>query len=242
MSDDEGGGLMYRAFSVADTGEEYDPDIPPTSGNEYLRRVQLEAYSCPDVVVANLDTSKFTSRQTVRFDDSSECAPPPDGFAPPLEWQRQQVANFSATRQLLARHKALMKKNKAKCPVRLPRADDKERWRNVCYTSAPPAIAPLLSIVAAMPQHTVDNVINYNTQWIQEKGFCHEMGVWLYALLACLEKPLHPEACSNIRALARACASARRSLASKTDERLLPLNLVICLIARYFSQQDLADP
>lgn len=40
MSDDEGGELMFRAFSVEDTGEEFDMDIPPTSGNEYLRRVQ----------------------------------------------------------------------------------------------------------------------------------------------------------------------------------------------------------
>jgi len=39
-------------------------------------------------------------------------------------------------------------------------------------------------------------------------------GRWFYALLACLEKPLHPEACALIRNLARHCASLRASLVS----------------------------
>lgn len=232
---------MFRAFSVEDTGEEFDMDIPPTSGNEYLRRVQLEAFRCPDVVVANLDTSRFSNRQTVRFNNSSECAPPPEGFAPSRDWQKHQVSSFSATRQKLARHKALMKNKREKCPIKLPRPEDKSKWKSICYGCASPTVVPLLSIMATMPQHVVETVISYNTSWIQEEGFRSEMGVWLYALLACLEKPLHPEACSTIRALARACAMARKVLTSKDDERLPPLNLIICLIAQYFSQQDLAD-
>ena len=31
---------MNRAFVVQETGEEFDLDIPPTSGLEYLRRVR----------------------------------------------------------------------------------------------------------------------------------------------------------------------------------------------------------
>lgn len=67
MSEDDKPELMYPAFPVEDTGEEYDLDLPPTTANEYLRRVQLEASNCPDVVVANLDTSKFLAKQTVSF-------------------------------------------------------------------------------------------------------------------------------------------------------------------------------
>lgn len=37
-------------------------------------------------------------------------------------------------------------------------------------------------------------------------------GRWLYALLACLEKPLLPEAHSSIRQLARRCAQLRSTL------------------------------
>lgn len=41
---------------------------------------------------------------------------------------------------------------------------------------------------------------------------CLLQGRWLYALLACLEKPLLPEAHSSIRQLARRCAQLRSTL------------------------------
>ncbi|XP_064489197.1 gem-associated protein 2-like isoform X2 [Ornithodoros turicata] len=241
MSDDDRDDIpMVRAFSVEETGEEFDLDIPPTTGNEYLRRVQREAKTCPDVVVANLDVSKFSSKQTVTVNDNNECTPPPKGFAPPLKWQQEQVANFSAVRQKLARYKAVMKKNKVKPPIRLPKIDDKTKWRSLCCGQETNN-EPLLSIIGNLPQHNIERLISYHTEWIRDSGFVSHMGKWLYALLACLEKPLHPEACFHIRALARACSSSRSTLVSAEDECLVPLNLLICLIAYYFSQQDLAD-
>lgn len=44
--------------------DHYDPSKPSTSGEEYLRRVQLEARSCPEVAVANLDVNSFRGLQT----------------------------------------------------------------------------------------------------------------------------------------------------------------------------------
>lgn len=231
----------HPVFPVEDTGEEYDFDLPPTTANEYLRRVQMEADSCPDVVVADVDTSRFQGKQTVAFTDSNGCPPPPEGFAPTREWQRVQVYNFHAVRQKVARRKAVLKKNKERCPVRLPRLGDREQWKAICCGSATPSVQPLVSIVTTIPQRMIELVIGYSTQWIEEEGFSTHLGKWLYALLVCVEKPLHPEVCSGIRALARACASARRKLASKDDPHLVPLNLIICLIASYFNQADLAD-
>lgn len=241
MSEDDKPELMYPAFPVEDTGEEYDLDLPPTTANEYLRRVQLEASNCPDVVVANLDTSKFLAKQTVSFSNSNDCPPPPEGFAPSLEWQRKQVYNFHIAREKIVKRKALLKRNKEKCSVKLPRFEERERWKAVFCGSAAPSIHPLVSIVTTIPQQSIEAVISYSARWIEEEGFCASMGKWLYALLACVEKPLHPDMCSNIRALARACASARRKLSSKDDPNLTPLNLIICLIACYFNQTDLAD-
>ncbi|KAL1435944.1 hypothetical protein MTO96_010710 [Rhipicephalus appendiculatus] len=108
MSDDDK--PVYPAFPVEDTGEDYDLDLPPTTANEYLRRVQIEASNCPDVVVANLDTSKFLAKQTVSFSDSNDCPPPPEGFAPSREWQRKQVYNFHVAREKIIKRKALLKK------------------------------------------------------------------------------------------------------------------------------------
>ncbi|XP_077487507.1 gemin 2 isoform X4 [Amblyomma americanum] len=211
MSDDDRPLLRYRAFPVEDTGEDYDLDLPPTTANEYLRRVQMEASNCPDVVVANLDTSKFLGKQTVTFTDK------------------------------IAKRKALLKKNNERSPVRLPKIGEKDQWKAICCGSTSSCVHPLVSIVTTISQQKIEAIISYNTQWIEEDGFCANMGKWIYALLACVEKPLHPDICSNIRALARACAAARRKLASKDDPNLAPLNLIICLIASYFSQTDLAD-
>lgn len=44
--------------------DHYDPQKPPTSGEEYLRRVQLEAQKCPEVAIANLDVESFRGQQT----------------------------------------------------------------------------------------------------------------------------------------------------------------------------------
>ncbi|KAK1139728.1 gem-associated protein 2 [Acipenser oxyrinchus oxyrinchus] len=88
---------------------------------------------------------------------------------------------------------------------------------------------------------SVTIVLEYLMNWLGEKAFTSELGRWLYALLACLEKPLLPEAHSLIRQLARRCSEVRASLESKEDKRLSALNLLICLVARYFEQNDLAD-
>lgn len=88
-----------------------------------------------------------------------------------------------------------------------------------------------------------------------EKKFSVRQGRWLYAFLAALEKPLSPEAFDTLRALARAASRARAKLGLRSAEitegdtsemeevreRITSLNLIICLVSRYFSQTDLAD-
>ncbi|XP_013787457.2 gem-associated protein 2-like [Limulus polyphemus] len=92
--------LLQKALPVQDTGEDFNLDIPPTSGNEYLRRVQLEAKQCPSVVVAKIDTTQFSRQQTVKISYGSGLSPAPKGYAPFQHWQKKQVADFSKTRQV----------------------------------------------------------------------------------------------------------------------------------------------
>jgi len=100
---------------------------------------------------------------------------------------------------------------------------------------------PLLSIVAFLDQCTVMQVLKYHYDWMTVTGFSIEQGRWFYALLVCLEKPLEPDVCSLLRDLARACSNLRAALDSPLDVTLSSLNLIICLVSRYFSQTDLAD-
>ncbi|XP_026520249.1 gem-associated protein 2 isoform X2 [Notechis scutatus] len=234
--------LMPRLLPVEDCelAEDFDPTVPPRTPQEYLKRVQIEAAKCPDVVVAQIDPKKLKKKQTLNI-SLSGCQPAPEGYSPTLKWQQQQVSHFSTIRQ--------------------PTTDDEEGWKKFCLgeklyleltdqisSDESPGIdyvqigfPPLLSIVSRMNQATVTSVLEYLTNWLVEKEFTPELGRWLYALLACLEKPLLPEAHSLIRQLARKCSEVRVLEENKNDEKVSALNLLICLVGRYFDQYDLAD-
>ncbi|KAF7651095.1 hypothetical protein LDENG_00116100 [Lucifuga dentata] len=143
-----------------------------------------------------------------------------------------------------------------------PKQNDEEGWKRFClgetvYLGACQADAdpnpepaldynkvgfpPFLSIVSRLSQSTVLLVLEVLIGWFEESDIVPQLGRWFYALLACLEKPLLPEAHSLIRQLARRCGQLRSMLDSQEDERLPALNLLICLVARYFEQNDLAD-
>ncbi|XP_008692101.1 gem-associated protein 2 isoform X4 [Ursus maritimus] len=254
--------LMPRLLPVepCDLTESFDPSVPPRTPQEYLRRVQIEAAQCPDVVVAQIDPKKLKRKQSVNV-SLSGCQPAPEGYSPTLQWQQQQVAQFSSVRQSVIRHRNHWKSQQLDSNVTMPKSEDEEGWKKFCLgerlcaegavgpaTNEGPGIdyvqigfPPLLSIVSRMNQATVTSVLEYLSNWFGERDFTPELGRWLYALLACLEKPLLPEAHSLIRQLARRCSEVRLLVDNKDDERVPALNLLICLVSRYFDQRDLAD-
>ncbi|NXJ09549.1 GEMI2 protein, partial [Odontophorus gujanensis] len=253
--------LMPRLLPVGDCDlpDDFDPTVPPRTPQEYLRRVQIEAARCPDVVVAQIDPKKLRKKQTVNIAISG-CQPAPEGYSPTLEWQQQQVANFSSVRQSLNKHRNHWRSQDLDSNVNMPKLEDEEGWKKFCLgervyseIDAEPddenlgidyikvGFPPLLSIVSRMNQATVTSVLEYLISWFAEKKFTPELGRWFYALLACLEKPLLPEAHSLIRQLARQCSEVRVLEDNKSEEQVSALNLLICLVSRYFDQRDLAD-
>ncbi|XP_064631969.1 gem-associated protein 2-like isoform X3 [Lineus longissimus] len=235
--------LQDQALPVADLDEDFDLDIPPTTAQDYLRRVYLEAKDCPAVVVASIDPSLVKKKQTFQVSNSTGCSPCPLGFALSQSWQRQQVADFSEVRQVLAKCKSTEEKSRKSSPPPLLDLDDVEGWCKLCFgrmvvdkhkdilpdgsdgesIERPPKFnyedgtPPLLSIISKMDQ-----------------------GRWFYALLASVSKPLSPETCSLLRRLSRNCWNLRAVLI-KDDPHLIPLNLLIALVGRYFDQTDMAD-
>lgn len=255
--------LMPRLLPVEfeSSTEQLDLNGPPRNPKEYLRQVQLEASLCPEVVVAQIDPKKLKKKQTVNASVAG-CHAAPAGFSPSLSWQQQQVSNFSDVRQSIAKNRKHWSSQSLDDNVMMPKLTDEEGWKRFClgekiylgassdHTDAEPELAldyskmgfpPFLSIVSRLNQSTVLMVLEILTGWFEEHEFTPQLGRWLYALLACLEKPLLPEAHSCIRQLARRCAQLRSALESEDDEKLPPLNLLICLVARYFEQNDLAD-
>ncbi|KAK2826340.1 hypothetical protein Q5P01_020554 [Channa striata] len=254
--------LMPRLLPVEFGASTEDVNLngPPRNPQEYLRQVQLEASMCPDVVVAQIDPKKL-KKQTVNVSVAG-CHAAPVGFCPSLRWQQQQVSNFSDVRQRITKNREHWSSQTLDDNVLMPKLTDEEGWKRFCLgesvylgttscnkdTEPDPALdfkkvgfPPFLSIVSRLNQSTVLVVLEILNTWFEEREFVPQLGRWLYALLACLEKPLLPEAHSSIRQLARRCAQLRSSLQSEEDEKLPALNLLICLVARYFEQNDLAD-
>ncbi|XP_074548220.1 gem-associated protein 2 [Halichoeres trimaculatus] len=255
--------LMPRLLPVEFEGstEQLDLNGPPRNPREYLRQVQLEASLCPEVVVAQIDPRKLKKKQTVNASVAG-CHAAPAGFSPSLSWQQQQVGNFSDVRQSIAKNRKHWSSQSLDDNVIMPKLTDDEGWKKFClgekiylgassdHTDTEPELGldyskigfpPFLSIVSRLNQSTVLMVLEVLISWFEEHEFTPQLGRWLYALLACLEKPLLPEAHSSIRQLARRSAQLRSELESEDDEKLPPLNLLICLVARYFEQNDLAD-
>lgn len=261
--------LQSQALIVDDRNEDaFDLDIPPTTGNEYLRRVRQEASQCPKVVVADLNVSEFNRQQTFQVQQGGGCYSAPRAFAPNMAWQKRQVTNFAELRQSLARQKALHLKKGLVVKSKLPAANDVEGWCRLCFGRLQPpgtkvqevvpketgsdsdvdnsrvshqGSLPMLSTILAMDQPTVIKVLEYHVNWFEATGFTEKQGCWFYALLLVLQKPLSPEVCSLLRTLARGCSSLRATLDSTEDPKLAPLNLLICLVARYFDQMDMVD-
>lgn len=63
----------------------------------------------------------------------------------------------------------------------------------------------------------------------------------MYSLLACLEKPLLPEAHSSIRQLARRCAQLRSTLVSLVTLRLLSSARFLSLLIVLWVLDDFLD-
>ncbi|XP_059209544.1 gem-associated protein 2 [Centropristis striata] len=251
--------LMPRQLPVeyGASAEELDLNGPPRNPREYLRQVQLEASLCPEVVVAQIDPKKLKKKQTIHASVAG-CHAAPVGFCPSLSWQQHQVSNFSDVRQSITKNRIHWSSHTLDDNVQMPKLTDEEGWKRFClgekvylgHTDAEPEPAldyskvgfpPFLSIVSRLNQSTVLMVLETLICWFEEHDFVPQLGRWLYGLLACLEKPLLPEAHSSIRQLARRSAQLRSTLESQEDEKLPALNLLICLVARYFEQNDLAD-
>ncbi|PNF22411.1 Gem-associated protein 2 [Cryptotermes secundus] len=235
---------LEKALAVGVINEDFDPMIPPATGEEYIQRVVLEASKCEDVLVASVDKSRF-KEQTVNIDVSIK---EPPLITPSIEWQQCQVADFSSVRQNLAKYRSM---GIFKPSISLPARKDEAGWYLLCFGSETEpvesgasngGVPPLLSILLSMNQPLVHEVLEYHVEWLEEKSSLSvQQGQWLYSLLACLELPLLPETCSLLRTLARECSRLRVSLKSVDHPSLAPLTLIICLVANYFRQMDLAD-
>ncbi|NXW07235.1 GEMI2 protein, partial [Fregetta grallaria] len=216
---------------------------------------RIEAARCPDVVVAQIDPKKLRKKQTVNISVSLKA------FTR-FERKKNKGKDVNIITFSLNKHRNHWRSQHLDSNVTMPKSEDEEGWKKFClgervYSEIDAlsdnenlgidyikvGFPPLLSIVSRMNQVSLPLGIAYFKEMLLIKTLLLEstQGRWLYALLACLEKPLLPEAHSLIRQLARRCSEVRVLEENKNEEQISALNLIICLVSRYFDQRDLAD-
>ncbi|VDL66075.1 unnamed protein product [Nippostrongylus brasiliensis] len=119
---------------------------------------------------------------------------------------------------------------------------DAERWEEVLlrrchpkcehfmphfphHQGTPPAVPVVLSISSTM----VNTLISYAVEWAEDE-FTRALREWLFALLLIIEKPLLPDVCAALRALASTCRRLRSRTDMKRSEVLYSTNVQLSLI------------
>ncbi|XP_015115893.1 gem-associated protein 2 isoform X2 [Diachasma alloeum] len=239
--------LKDPVLYVGDIDDNIDLSQPPMSGEDYIKRVVIEAQQCEDVVVARIDEARL-KKPTVNVKTLGGCMEAPATLSPTYEWQKCQVDDFSEVRLNMSRIKAERENYRQyrRRTVEFPDVDDRTGWVNFCLGSSLEGSSPhlpTLDIIFCLSQLQVEQVLEYLIEEVETRGTVDpDIGQWIYGLLAVLELPLNPDVCSCLRTLARSCSIARANLKPEESEKVKTLNLFICLVARYFRQLDLADP
>lgn len=122
-----------KAFDIGRIPKNIDLTSPPVTGFDYLYRVRLETRKCPKVVVSDMDTTQFLSRQTVQVDPFNGFVRARPGFEPDTAWQDDQLETFISTRMEVFQNREELKE---KFPKKdFPKITNEEAWCLFCLGS-----------------------------------------------------------------------------------------------------------
>ncbi|XP_015793312.1 gem-associated protein 2 [Tetranychus urticae] len=245
----------------------FDPSVPPSSGEEYLKRVQLEAKSYPDVTIAKSlkhpksGHSNYSKSYGLLATERFIKAEPE--ICQSQVWADDTIRCFKSIRDKVAEARESFSNGlHLKDVEKTPHFRDLQLWRKIILGNAEESEekncesdseikvvyktnggkGPLLSTILQFPQVAVIDFLETLTCWVKKYGWCHQLAVWIYSLLACLDIPLHSETVSVIRELSRACSIIRAKHKQIEDKSLVTsLNLIICIIGLFFGQLDITD-
>lgn len=245
-------------------------DIPPADVQEYLWRVRIEAEGIPDVVVSDVDPRQFDAKQTANMPSIPSFADTVDEkLLPSEQWKSALLADFAELRQLISRWQALgppdteepeevdddsdtaafrfnNPSNVTSLRTDVPQMSDGDGWK-AFFFGKPDTEAvgtpPHLRLLLQFDQVLTRRLLEYHTDWLEdESALSRARGVWIYALLARLDKPVHAGVAATIRQLLRHCWLLRSELSGGADadvdasQELKALNVLICITGDFFGQ------
>lgn len=246
---------------------------PPADVQEYLWRVRIEAEGIPDVVVADVDPRRFDSQQTANMPSIPELAAVDERLQPSVEWKRELLADFAELRQLIVRWEAIgppktevLRGGELPTVVartNVPRMSDEDGWGVFFFGKASASdsqegsdgsenagrrdgTAPHLRLLLQFDQVLTRRLLEYHAGWLDSvESLSRARAVWVYALLARLDKPVHAEVAATIRQLLRRCWQLRNELGAQWGDgdsarelRLKTLNVLITVTGEFFEQMQ----
>lgn len=172
----------------------------------------------------------------------------PRALIPTREWESLQNRKFAELRETITgyRNSVYYQENLQKTHIYL-NFENRKQLHEYCAKNQ-----PFVRILLSMPQRNLEILLEYLYEWLQEER-SEEVSVeeriyrkdwinqWIYAILACIITPLEPYVHSVLRDIAKMCIAMRNDLAAEDELKVLPLNLLICIISKNFNQLDLSD-
>ena len=269
--DDQSSDMVMKTVLPVANFDDYDPNIPPQSGAEYLRRVQLEAQREPNIKVAsNLNiilnsTLPYSLNNLMEDFDNDEFIPSKPKFSISQKTVSQVIDHFTITRQRL---NELRDKSKEQFS-HLRRSES--WWKEFCLEKSKHSIttneedlsqtrhnlnSPRLSLMNQLSQNQIYLLLKYQSEWILEE-YTPNNGLWIYSLLASLDTTQTGEVYSLLRVISRLCSRIRHKLVTNFEkqqfinddkdsksysQKITSLILIIAIIGHFFGQKDLIDP
>ncbi|KAG7383274.1 gem (nuclear organelle) associated protein 2 [Phytophthora boehmeriae] len=223
--------------------------FPPQDVQEYLWRVRLEAEGIPDVVVSDVDPRRFDAQQTSNLPtlQSFGSKSTAQERLPGDRWRSELLADFAELRQLIARWEDIGPPRKEPgteeiLRTNVPRMSDEDGWI-VFFFGKPEAeeaaTPPHLRLLLQFDQVLTRRLLDYHAAWLSDDGMTalsRARAVWIYALLARLDKPVHASVAATIRQILRSCWTMRCELETPSETQLMALNILIVIAGDFFGQ------
>lgn len=240
--------IQKQALAVDPPDADFDPELPPETGEQYLQKVIYERKKCPTVVVVRPSPKRRQQQPKILTGSGIIPVEPvknvaPQALIPTREWESLQNKKFAELRDTITsyRNSAHFRENLEKTHIFL-NFENRKQMYDYCANNQ-----PFVRILLSIPQRNLEVLLEYLLEWLQSEEQADRsyrtdwITQWIYATLACVITPLEPYIHSALRDIAKACITMRNELAAEEELKVLPMNLLICIISRNFNQLDLSD-
>ena len=206
--------------------------LPPADAQEYLWRVRHEAAALPDVTAVAIASLPPPAPTTIHDIFLPDLLPFPADRGLTAAQAMEITSDFADVRQYLVHVETSYSIPRT---MVVPKLGDEDGWRKV-FASTPPHVRTLVQMDQIMTRRLLHTMLH----WLEDDdvdvpALSRLRAVWLYALLARLDKPLLADMDACVRDIFRWCWRAR-SLAPSTAN-IDALNAVLC-ICGFFGQGE----